>query len=424
MSYNAIVCRVNTRPHPNADRIKLATAHGHQVVVGLDVPDGQLGVFFPTDGQLSEEMCSANDLIGYTDPETGEKKGGFFSANRRVRSQRFRGERSDGYWTPLSSLAFTGYDVNLLKEGDQFSELNGVPICNKYFTPATLRAMKNGQKTSLRRENKCFAKHIDTLKFQYEVDRIPANSVIYITEKLHGTSGRLGYVIDEKPVPKRPWWKKLLMVGTKPEPKKEYTHLIGTRNVILKDADHSGYYGDETFRYRSVENLIGNLHKGEVLYYELVGYTTTGAPIMGSQSTSELKDIREKYGDLMEYSYSQPVGTCGLYVYRITQVNEDGIAVELPWQRVKERCGELGIMHVPEIATPYWYTGNVSELRLMVEALMEGPSTIDDRHIREGVVLRVEGWKDMFLKAKSFSFGVLEGYLKSREDYVDTEEIA
>jgi hypothetical protein len=124
--YSAIVCKVNTRPHPNADRLLLGTAHGYQVVVGLDTQDGELGVFFAADGQLSEQMCEANDLIGYTDPETGERKGGFFAKNRRVRSQKFRGEKSDGYWTSLSSLSWTGANLSDLREGDQFTELNGL----------------------------------------------------------------------------------------------------------------------------------------------------------------------------------------------------------------------------------------------------------------------------------------------------------
>ena len=52
MSYKAIVTRLsNVRPHPNADRVKLATCHGNQVVIGLDSNEGDLGVYFPSDGK-------------------------------------------------------------------------------------------------------------------------------------------------------------------------------------------------------------------------------------------------------------------------------------------------------------------------------------------------------------------------------------
>lgn len=226
--HEAIVAELtNVREHTNADRLRLATVAGHQIVVGIDNHDGQVGVFFYAELQLSEEYCAANDLIGYTDPETGEKKGGFFSKNRRVRAQKLRGEKSEGYWAPLSSLAFTGQDLTKLKVGDKFKELNGVPICDKYFTPATLKAIAN---RAANRANSLFKKHTETRKLQYEIDRIPHGSIIYLSEKIHGTSGRFGYVLDEKPV-KQSRLQKLFK--RKPKVTVEYDHLIGTRNVIL-----------------------------------------------------------------------------------------------------------------------------------------------------------------------------------------------
>ena len=135
MTYKAIICEIKTRPHPNADKLQLADANGFQVVVGLDNYDGQLGIFFPTDGQLSEEYCKEHDLVGYSEQledGTKVKRGGYFPASRRVRAQRFRGERSDGYWAPIDTLEFTGFDVASLVVGDQIDSLNGVPLCNKY----------------------------------------------------------------------------------------------------------------------------------------------------------------------------------------------------------------------------------------------------------------------------------------------------
>jgi hypothetical protein len=429
MSYTALVCKIHTRPHPNADRLLLGTANGYQVVVGIDTVDGQLGVFFGCDGQLSEEMCEANDLIGYTDPETHERKGGFFAKNRRVRSQKLRGEKSDGFWTSLDSLRFTGVDLSTLREGDTFTELNGVPICNKYYTPATLKAMKGQAKQ--RKDNICFPKHIDTKQLKHYIDSIPEDSVFWITEKLHGTSGRFGYVPEEVEIPNG-FFRKLFRRPAKRTT--EYRNIMGTRNVVLADHKHEGFYGNEEFRWNAVEPLVGNMHKGEVFYFELVGYTTTGAPIMSTQSTTDLKDklITKLYGDKMLYKYGCPEGTCELYVYRITRNDPDGVVTELSWPQVKQRCRELGIKHVPELFGPEIHFtglfGNSKEVKLqqVVEGRMEGPSTLDSTHIREGVVLRVEmpnGETDWF-KAKSFTFGILEGYLKDEEDYVDMEESA
>ena len=111
MSYKAIVTRLkNVRPHSNADKVKLATCHGNQVVIGLDNNEDALGVYFPSDGQLSHEFCHANNL--YRKPELNkspEDKPGMFDENRRVRAQKFRGEISDGFWVPISNFIFINF---------------------------------------------------------------------------------------------------------------------------------------------------------------------------------------------------------------------------------------------------------------------------------------------------------------------------
>lgn len=426
--YEAIICKIHTRPHPNADKLLLGDAHGYQVVVGLDTKDGELGVFFPTDGQLSEEMCEVNDLIGYTDPDTGEKKGGYFPRNRRVRSQKFRGEKSDGYWTPLTSLAWTGARLDKLTEGTKFTELNGKEVCNKYYTPATLKAMSRGAIAP--RQNNYFAKHVETEQFKNEVGRIPVNSIIYITEKLHGTSGRFGYVLD-KSVERRTLLDRLLR---RQRYSQKYTELIGTRNTILGKHTGPSFYGSEEFRYDAIKEVEGRLHPGEILYFEIVGYTHTGSPIMGQHDVTKLQDkaFQKKYGKVMEYRYGCNPETTPfkLFVYRITQVAEDGHVIELPWPQVKARCAILGLQHVPEWATfPYVYDEHKKEENLLIDTvnmLVEGESILDHSHIREGVVLRVEqpNGETKFLKAKSFTFGLLEGYIKEKDDYIDAEEIA
>lgn len=285
--------------------------------------------------------------------------------------------------------------------------------------------MKGGQK--VRKEYPTFPKHIETDKYQY-LNRIPENAVIYITEKLHGTSGRFGYVSVEHN-DKRTWLQKLLRKPARV--RRGYEHLAGTRNVVLDGGgERKGYYSDESFRTHAIQGIQGNLHKGEVIYFELVGYTTDGASIMPSVNTDVLKDkhISKTYGKTMTYTYGTVPGECRLYVYRIAHTNEDGVLIELPWVQVKARCKELGVNHVPEmnvdpIVWHHGWQGNKDVLDEIISDLMEGPSTLDDRHIREGVVLRIESEEGTeFVKSKSFTFGVLEGYIKEKDDYVDMEE--
>jgi hypothetical protein len=187
--YKAIVTRLkNVRPHPNADRVQLATCHGNQVVVGLDSLEGHWGVYFPCDGQLSHEFCHANNLYrDNTKNKFPDDKPGMFDDNRRVRAQRFRGEISDGFWVPLHYFGFiyvTGLDV----EGLELDEWGGVSICNKYINPNTLKAAQQnqGKKTRVAKSSVMFKEHIDTEHFGKNVHQIKRDDLVIITEKFHG----------------------------------------------------------------------------------------------------------------------------------------------------------------------------------------------------------------------------------------------
>ena len=402
--YKAITTKIKTKPHSNADRVQLGNCLGYQVVIGLDVKDGDLGIFFPPDGQLSERFCEENDLIGYTD-EKGNKKGGYFSKRRRVKCQNFRGEKSEGFWIPVSSVDFTGA---VLKEGYKFNSLNDIPICNKYYTPKTQqRITKNKKKKTKRKENKFFLRHFDTKQFRIFSRDIPFGSLITITEKLHGTSHRIGRL------PERRGIRKLKFLKPK--------HYIfnGTRRVEMSK-DYKDYTG-VNFRLEVVESFSDSLHKGETIYMELVGWVNENSTIMPRHSTSELKEIRKRYGSEITYSYGCRKGQCMPYVYRITHTNEDGVVIELPHWKVVERCKELGINAVP-LLHQFIYDGNEDNLKKIVEELTVGPSFLDDRHIREGVCVRYDHRNSKILKNKSYEFGIMEGYIKSNDNYIDLEE--
>lgn len=429
MSYNAIVVRVHTREFPGADNLLLGQCGQYQVIVNKTTRDGELGVFFESDGQLSAEFASANDLIRRKNAE-GKPCGGMFEQNRKVKSIKLRGSRSDGYWCPLSAFAFTGVDQSHFKEGMEFCEVNGIPICNKYVTAATLRERTKGNQQ--RRTIKMFPKHIETEHFKRAMATIPVGSLITITEKLHGTSQRYGHIREEVNVSNSRifnWFLKMLRL---PLTRESWTHVLGTKNVVLQDPGQQGFHGSEEFRYNAVRNLV--LHKGEILYGEVVGYDSSGTPIMVPQDLTTLKASRvcEQFGKTMVYDYGLLPGTCKFFVYRITQMNSDGMSVELPWWSVVSRCRELGISHVPELLVTYSASDEdwISQLLPCVAAnyteQFDGSplnSTLSRNTMREGIVIRVDNvYGTRWMKNKSFTFGVLEGYLKDNEDYVDTEE--
>lgn len=443
MTYEAIIAPLeNGVKHPNADRLKVFSVCGKRVIVGLDHFDGEIGVFFPDDGLLSEKFCVANDLFPRYD-ETGARiGGGFFDPKKpRVRAQNFRGHKSEGFWMPLDCLTFSGLSLEKIKDsmpvGTTFDTINGIQICEKYFTPATLRQMKSSGK--VQKQILGFPKHIDTKQFSYEGWKIEMGARVYITEKLHGTSGRTAYAVVKKE-PERTFWDKVFKRNTKPT--KAWKYLTGTRNVILgENAVGSGFYGDDTFRHIISDQFKTLMHKNEIIYYEIVGYAA-GVPIMPPHPVKEMKTLKKQYGSEMNYRYGCLEGQNKIFVYRIAFANEDGHCVDLPWEKVKLRCHELGLEYVPELApNPIIITSKTSNdayfkpdlnpplgfsLAQYVEDLEVGSSTIDHTHIREGVVLRVENpnGDTHFLKSKSYDFKVLEGIIKSDDSYVDTEEIS
>lgn len=426
--YKARVVRVEAVvPHPNADRLQLVQFLGNQVIVS-GVKVGDLGVFFPTDGQLSEEFAVRNDLIKRKDPVTGEQVGGFFEENRRVKSLKLRGARSDGFWIPLGAFGYTGRYKDLV-EGYEFDTLGKYPICNKYVTEATKNIAQKKGKTKTKRV-KVFPEHVETDQLRFNVGMIPVGAEVIITEKIHGTSQRVGHVeVNVDPA----WvtalktkWNSWFGRFYRFEPNYQYQIVYGTRRTVLLGDTSGGFYGSDAFRYTATEYFTHRLSVGEIVYGEIVGYTDGGEPIMSPQDVTNLKDkkLQKKYGNKMVYAYGQKPGTSKFYCYRIAEIGLDGSIHEYPWDRVMQRCQELGIEFVP-VYKRVRFDGNTDKFMELCNELVIGDSTLDNTHIREGIVVRWE--KDGLwgvLKHKSFDFGILEGYLKDDESYVDTEESA
>ena len=435
MAYQAIVTKLtNVRPHSNADKVQLATCHGNQVVVGLDSKEGDLGVYFPSDGQLSHEFCFANNLYRKADlNKFPNDKPGMFDENRRVRAQKFRGEISDGFWVPLHYFGFIQV-TGLNTEGLEFTEWQGVPICNKYINPNTLKQAREnqGKKIKVAKTSIMFKEHFDTDHFGKHVKDFEYGQRLVVTEKLHGTSGRIAHVLVDRELTFKDKIAKFFGVAITA---KEWKYLNGTRRVVLEETTGTQFH-DPTIRDKAFNLFKGNLRKGESVYFEIVGYESTGAAIMPRVDTTKMgdKDFTKRYGKEMAYSYGCAETECAVYVYRITNTNEDGHSVDLTWDDVKKRCDELGANYVPELfVTSLDIIDAYSKLNddrdienLFVNAIdtaAKGASLLDDSHIREGVCVRIDnvGMTPKVYKHKSFEFKVLEGIIKDA-GIVDMEE--
>jgi hypothetical protein len=432
--YQAIVCSANPRPHPNADRLQVMECFGETVIVGLEVQPGELGVYFPVDGQLSEEFARANDLIRRKDANGGNA-GGMFDLNRKVRAQKLRGVISNGFWCPISYFDYLSPGKGFVApfhEGMQFDTIEGQEICRKYTTPATQRAAgtPGSGKKSGRHQTPTFPMHDETAQLAYNVHQIPVGAPLVITSKAHGTSGRVGHVLDEVPLPR---WKRIIndlmegAFGWEPfKPTKDYVYLHGSRRVILSRFDHYGnQFHSHTFREQIAKTFDGKLRTGEIVFFEVVGYEPDGKPIMPPADTTKLADksFTKQYGATMHWSYGCQPGEHKILIYRIAYSMPDGTVIDLPWRDVVKRAGEIGIETVVESCSPFFYYGNAEELMGLVSDLADGTDPLGSNW-QEGVCVRVDGADPQIFKYKNPVFKFLESIIKDDPTVVDTEEAA
>ena len=456
MSYCGYVTTLkNVRQHPNADRMKLADCFGNTVCVGLDAKEGDVVAYFPTDGQLSVEYCAQNDLVRRKD-ENGNPAGGYLDPDKRnIRAIKLRGEKSDGLTMPLESFAYTGIDLAELTVGTVITTINGHDICQKYIPKSNRRASApSGNKTRKRKDPiaPLFQEHADTEQLAYNQSAFKCGDEIEITLKMHGTSQRTanlpvltGY--------KRTFWDKLTRKpGT---PIYDWGGVSGTRRVVL-DSYEGGFYGSNEFREQHSKTFEGKLWKGETVYYEVVGFTHTGTPIMAEVANSKVsdKEFTKQYGKTTVFSYGcTPNGKktmygvdgfgafeidldhpqSDIYVYRMTMTNEDGNVVEYTPDFMRYRCEQMGVKTVPVL-----WKGTIPEnpgtaddptitagewITKVAERFYDGPDPIGKTHVREGVVVRILNRpKFTAYKHKNFHFKVLEGICKDEAAAPDMEE--
>lgn len=424
--------------HSNADRLQIATIFGASVIVGLDVKIGNIGVYFPIDLQLSQEYCEINNLVRKLD-ENGKNIGGYLEPDKRnIRAMKLRGEKSEGLFMPLESLKYTG--ETKFEVGEKIEMLNGHEICRKYIPRGKKPAAAGKQGNKTRKHTvpiaPLFAEHADTEQLVYNMDAFKPGDQIEITLKMHGTSGRTGYL------PKLQGYKRTLLdkifhrQGT---PIYDWGYVTGTRRVVLNDFEDGGFYGSNAFREPHAKFFEGKLWKGETVYYEIVGFTTDGNPIMASVPNSKISDKKfiKQYGPTTVFSYGcnpkplpamidantskvvqEAVPQSDFYVYRMTMTNEDGDVVEYTPDFMRYRCEQMGAKYVPVLWKDYALPRGVIEydwdageyVKHIAEKYYDGPDPIGKTHVREGVVIRIVNRpKFCAYKHKNFSFKCLSG---------------
>ncbi len=186
------------------------TKFGMQALVSRDTEPG-LYILFSTEVQLSTDYARANNLFREATLNADQEATGYLEPSRRVKAIKLRKNRSDSLVMPLSSLSYllSAKEIAALQEGDVFDSINGAEICRKYLSKEPKPGGHNQPKARVRRvDAKVFPEHTDTESYFRNSHKVPADAHVVVTQKLHGSSIRLGVV----PVPRQPrWWQKALV---------------------------------------------------------------------------------------------------------------------------------------------------------------------------------------------------------------------
>lgn len=400
-NYAAVVVKLNAVvPLTGCDNIVGAPVLGFQAIVDKNYKAGDIGIVFTAETQLSEEFARNNNLHRNAEKNASPDVVGYLDDNRRVRALKLRGHRSDALFLPLTSLGYTGV-AHELQVGDTFDTLNGFPICQKYQKPQTAgaRRLPAMLPTVARTDTKYLPEHYDTSRYRGNEHKIPDSAEVVVTQKLHGTSVRIGHTLIRR---SGIGWRERVAARWLKVPVREweYGSVVGSRKVI-KDVDTTDIWTEHGKR------LEGLIPQGYVVYGELIGWTPDGSPIQKN------------------YTYDIPERTSELYVYRVAYVNPQGVTADLAWSQVEEFCAARGLKTVPVLHRgkhAYIDVDSLIDRRLHDLGYKNAvPLSGSKKLVDEGVCIRMDGLIPTVLKAKSPVFLQHETKMLDDDSAVDIE---
>lgn len=337
-----IIKAENLHPHSNADKLQLLTVCFQNVIVGMDVKEGDLLVYFPVESKINADFLSHTNQFRHS--ELNEDKGavGFFDDNGRVRAVKLRGEKSFGYCVELKTVEdFVGYDLSEYV-GQDFDTIGDVKMCEKYFIPVKVSTPRfQGKKARVSRIiDKYFSFHVDTENLRRNAEKINPEDDISITYKIHGSS----FIVSNIPVKRKlNIVEKILKFIRVPIVDSEYDFVFASRKVVkngdmLEGKEACHFYKEDIWKIAKDE-LQNMVPKGYTFYGEFAGYTSSGSAIQG------------------QYDYGCEIGQHKLYVYRITYTNDDGLVTNLSTDQMRKWSEHYGFTYVP-----HFYTGKAKHL--------------------------------------------------------------
>lgn len=242
------VCKIDSiKPHENADKLRIATIKGWNIIVGLDdYKEGELVVFCPPDSVISNNLIEKYKLE-------------YLRGDGRVKTVKLRGFISQGLVLPLP-------EGKMFKLGQDVAQIMGI---TKYEPPVR-RCNLSGNQSTKKKRNPLFDKYTDIDNIQNFNTVFKDGDVVVISEKLHGTNTRYanlpiseGYTFLDRI---RYLWKKYIL-------KKEYEFVYGSHNVQKTPLNKKmGFYGEDVYgkiakKYKLAEIIDENY----IIYGEIYG---------------------------------------------------------------------------------------------------------------------------------------------------------
>ncbi len=303
------------KPHPNADALELAMVEGslYQVVVkkGWCQP-GDARLYVPLDAVIPVEV---SDRWGVTK----------YLSKARVRAARLRGETSYGFLTDVEEVSGDS-GPRVPDVGEDVAAVYGI---TKYEQPMTL----SGEQAP---PIDAFHRYTDIENRHGFPDLIEDGEEVVVSEKIHGTNARAGYVLGED----GPMF------------------ACGSHNLRIHRDQNSTY--EMPLLMECVEALL----------------TSFEPRIEDGKAVDETILFGEIYGPGVQRGFTYGVGKPQFRAFDIAVGRE-----YLDWDAFIELCDRFDVPVVPVL-----YRGPFDADR--VAELLAGPTTLDGDHIREGVVIR------------------------------------
>lgn len=366
------------QPHPNADRLDLAQVNEWHCVVQKDsFKKGDLCIYIPIDSMLPQNVTATifpSDskvqlkTYQYHGPESMETRA-------RIRTIRLRGAISQGLIIPMDMFPTTSG----LSLGTDVAKILGI---EKYEPPQKMPRDGTGSLTKSKRiSHPHFKKYTSIENWKHYPILFEEGEIVNVTEKIHGTNFRCGWVPYEPISLLDKLLRKLDLFKWLPQ----FQFVYGSHNVQYRDKNpYTGFYDKNVYSEAVINyDLKNRLPKGWVVYGEI-------------------------YGDGIQkgYNYDCKAGERKFVAFDL-MCNGRYISPS----SFRAYCNLWAIPRVPHL-------GDITYNRERMKAWSDGPSILHAKEkVREGVVIKATIESESSIGRKMLKI-INDGYLlKDQSDF-------